>query len=192
MGRRSATLSTLAIRLRHSLIRGTICTTAAATAIGLALIAMSVLAFVSGVGGAGGPAHALRVAVEDGAVAFYLVQLVSVSFFHHTAGLRFMALPGLALVAVAIATSAMMATRLAAGSTRKRMLVAMLIPIPYALLSTIGARYLTLRFTAPGIGRDVAVLPVTIEAFFLPLGWGLLFAPLGALVGVYGRGWRQE
>jgi len=162
------------------------------TAIGLALIAISALAFVSGVGGVGGSAHALHVAVEDGAVAFYLVQLVSVSFFNHTAGLRFMALPGLALVAVAIATSAMMATKLAAGSTRKRMLVAMLIPIPYALLSTLGARYLMLRFTAPGIGRDVAMLPAPIEAFFLPLGWGLLFAPLGGLVGIYGRCWRRE
>ncbi len=192
MSRRSATLSTPAIRLRVSFFRGAICTVAAVTAIGLALLAMSALAFVSGVGGAGGSAHGLHVAIEDGAVAFYLVQLVSVSFFHHTAGLRFIALPGLALVAVAIATSAMMAARLAAGSTRKRMLVAMLMPIPYALLSTLGARYLTLRLTAPGIGRDVTVVPATIEAFFLPLGWGLLFAPLGGLVGIYGRGWRRE
>jgi Zn-dependent metalloprotease len=192
MSRRRAASSTLAMRLRTSLVHGAICTATAVIAIGLVLIATSALAFVLGVGGTGGLVHALHVAVEDGAVAFYLVQLVSVSFFHHTAGLRFMALPGLALVAVAIATSAMMAARLAEGSTRRRMLVAMLIPIPYALLSGLGARYLSLSLTGPGIGRDVAVLPASIEAFLLPLGWGLLFAPVGGLVGIYGRGWRRE
>jgi Zn-dependent metalloprotease len=192
MNRRSAASVTLAVRLRTSLVHGAICTVAAVIAIGLVLVATSALAFVSGVGGAGGLVHALHVAAEDGVVAFYLVQLVSVSFFHHTAGLRFMALPGLALVAVAIATSAMMAARLAKGSTRRRMLVAMLVPIPYALLSSLGARYLSLRFTGPGIGRDVAVLPASIEAFLLPLGWGLLFAPVGGLVGMYGRSWTRE
>ncbi len=192
MSKRRVESSTLAMRLRTSIVHGAICTAAAVIAIGLVLIATSSVAFLSGIGGPGGLSHALHVAVADGAVAFYLAQLVSVSFFDHTAGLRFMALPGLALVAVAIATSAMMAARLAKGSTRRRMLVATLIPIPYALLAGLGARYLSLRFTGPGIGRDVAVLPAGIEAFLLPLGWGLLFAPVGGLVGVYGRSWRRE
>jgi Zn-dependent metalloprotease len=180
------------IGIRPSLVRWAICTVAAVIAISLALIATSALTFASGIGSAGGLVRALHVAVEDGAVAFYLVQLVSVSFFHHTAGLRFMALPGLALVAAAIVTAAMVAARLASGSTRKRMLVAMLMPIPYALLSGLGARYLPLSLTGPGIGGDTAVLPEGIEAFLLPLGWGLLFAPIGGLVGMYGRGWRRE
>jgi Zn-dependent metalloprotease len=171
------------------------CIGAAILAIGVSLMAMSAIVLVLGASGAGGVAlsgHPLHVAVDDGAVALYLSQLVSVTFFNHTAGLRFAPLPGLALVAVAIATSAMVAVRLVGGSARKRMLLAMLIPIPYALLSGIGARYLPLSFTGPGIGRDTAVLPATIEAFLLPLSWGLLFAPVGGLVGVFGRRWRHE
>ncbi len=150
------------------------------------------VAGASGVGGLSLSAHPLRVAVEDGAVLFYLAQLVSVSFFDHTAGLRFAALPGLALVALAIATAAMLAARLVGGTARRRMLVAMLMPIPYAVLAGLGARYLPLRLTGPVIGGDTAVSPAGVEAFLLPLAWGLLFAPLGGLVGVSGRGWRRD
>jgi Zn-dependent metalloprotease len=171
-----------------------VCAGAAILAIGLSLIAMSAIALVAGAGDAAGAAlsgHALHVAAQDGAAAFYLTQLVSVSFFSHTAGLRFAALPGLVLVGLAIATAATVATRIVRGSVRRRMLLATSIAIPYALLSGLGARYVPLRFTAPGIGNDVAVLPSAIEAFVLPLAWGLLFAPVGGLVGVFGRDWRR-
>jgi Zn-dependent metalloprotease len=156
---------------------------------------MSMIVLAVGASGTGGLAlsgHALHVAVQDGAVVFYLTQLVSVTFFHNSAELGFAPLPGLALVAAAIAISAMASVRLIAGSARKRMLVAMLIPIPYALFSGLGARYLPLHFTGPGIGRDTAVLPGAIESFLLPLAWALLFAPLGGLLGVFGRGWKHE
>ncbi len=185
----------LATRLRAHLARCAVCAGAAILAIGLSLIALSALALVAGVGAAAGAAlsgHALHVAVQDGAVAFYLAQLVSVSFFSHTAGLRFAALPGLALIGLAIAAAAMVAARSTRGSARTRMLLATSIAVPYALLSGLGARYVPLRFTAPGIGSDIAVLPSTIEAFLLPLAWGLLFAPVGGLVGVFGRNWRRE
>jgi len=108
--------------------------------------------------------HPIHVALADGAVVFYLTQLVSVSFFHHSAGLRFVALPGLALVAMAIATSAMVAVRLIGGSVRRRMLVAMLTPVPYALLAGLGARYLSLYITGPVIGRDTPVVPVSYRS----------------------------
>jgi Zn-dependent metalloprotease len=134
----------------------------------------------------------LHVAVDDGAVAFYLTQLVSVSFFRHTAGLRLAVLPGLALVAGAITISAMVTVRLTAGSVRRRMLVTLLMAIAYALLAGFGARYVPLRLSGPFLGRDTPVVPVGGEAFLLPLLWGLLFAPLGGLVGVFGRRWRVE
>jgi Zn-dependent metalloprotease len=168
---------------------------AAAAAIGLSVLALSAIVLAIGASGAGGLAlssHPLHVAAEDGAVAFYLTQLVSVSFFHHTAGLGLALLPGLALVAVAIVASAMVAARLAGGSERRRLLLAALVPLPYALLSGLGAHYLSLRLTAPIVGADTAVRPLGFEAFLLPLGWAALFAPVGVLMGVYGRGWRRE
>jgi Zn-dependent metalloprotease len=168
---------------------------AAIVAVGLALAAMSALALVAGAVGAGKldlSAHTLHVAVDDGAATFYLTQMVSLSFFHHTAGLRFAALPGLILVGLAIATAAMVAARVTHGSTRRRMLLATLTAVPYALLSGLGSRYVPLRFTAPGIGNGVPVQPSMIEAFALSLGWALLFAPLGGLVGVFGMAWRRE
>ncbi len=168
---------------------------AAILATGLSLIALTTLALVASAGSAGGvglSAHTLRVAFDDGISGFYLAQLVSVSFFHHTAGLRFAALPGLLMVGLAIAAAAMAAARVAHGSVHRRMLLATLTAVPYALLSGLGARYVPLRFTAPGIGNDVALLPSTVEAFLLPLAWGLLFAPMGGLVGVFGRDWRRE
>ncbi len=185
----------LATRLGAHLARCAVSAGAAILAIGLSLIALSAIALAAGAGDAAGAApagRALHVAVQDGAVAFYLAQLVSVSFFSHTAGLRFAALPGLALVGLAIAVAAMVAARSTRGSVRRRMLLATSIAVPYALLSGLGARYVPLRFTAPGIGSDVTVLPSTIEAFLLPLAWGLLFAPVGGLVGVFGRSWRRE
>jgi Zn-dependent metalloprotease len=182
-------------RLRACLACGTASVGAAIVAIVLSLLALSVIVLALGAGGVGGFAasgHPLRVALEDGAVAFYLAQLVSVSFFNHSAELRFAALPGLALVAAAIATSGMLAVRLIGGSARKRMLVAVLTAIPYALLAGLGTHFLALRVTGPYIGKDTAMAPASIEAFVLPLVWGLLFAPVGGLVGVFGRRWREE
>jgi Zn-dependent metalloprotease len=195
MRRRRAARPALATRLRASLARCVVCAGAAIVAIGLSLIAMSALALVASASSAGRldlSAHALHVAGDDGAAAFYLTQLVSLSFFHHTAGLRFAALPGLVLLGLAIATAAMVAARVTRGSVRKRMLLATLTAVPYALLSGLGSRYVPLRITAPGIGNGIPVQPSMIEAFALPLGWALLFAPLGGLVGVFGRGWRRE
>jgi Zn-dependent metalloprotease len=182
-------------RLRAWLACGAASIGAAVGAIALSLAAMGVVVLALGASGVGGVAlsgHPLHVAVEDGAVAFYLAQLVSVSFFHHTAALRFVALPGLALVAVAIATATMVAVRVIGGSARRRMLVALAVAIPYALLAGLGARHLSLSFTGPYIGKDTAVQPAGIEAFLFPLVWALLFAPMGALVGIYGRRWRDE
>ena len=158
----------------------------------LALTAIVLALAASGAGGLAMSAHPLHVAVNDAAVAFYLVQLVSVSFFHHTAGLGFAFLPGLALVAAAITGSAMVAVRLVGGSARRRMFVVALIPISYALIVGFGARYVPLRLTGPFVGRDTPVLPEGAEAFLLPLLWGLLFAPLGGLIGMSGRRWRAE
>ena len=183
------------MRLRTGLVCCAACIGAAISALGLSLAALSVIVLGVGASGIGGPAlsgHPLHVALEDGAVALYLAQLVSVSFFHHTAGLRFAPLPGLALVAVALVASAMVAVRLIGGSVRKRMVSAALIAIPYALLSGLGARYLALHATGPFVGRDTAMVPAPAEAFLLPLVWGLLFASLGGLVGVFGSSWRGE
>jgi len=167
----------------------------AVAAVAIALIALSVLVLAlgaSGVGGLAASGQPLHVAVSDGAVAFYLTQLVSVSFFHHTAGLRFAVLPGLALVAMAIAGSAMFMVRLVAGSVRRRMLVTLPMAIVYALLAGLGARYVPLRLSGPFVGRGTPVMPAGAEAFLLPLLWGLLFAPLGGFVGVFGRRWTTE
>src|ERR1700689_2872313 len=92
---------------------------AAIAAVGLSLLALSAFVLALGASGLGGLAMSgqpLHVAVSDGAVAFYLTQLVSVSFFQHTAGLRLALLPGLVLVAAAITVSAMVMVRSIAGS----------------------------------------------------------------------------
>jgi Zn-dependent metalloprotease len=176
------------------IVRCAVCLGAAVLAIGLSLIAIGGLTLVAGAGGGrlALSGHALHVAAEDAAVVFYVTQLVGVSFFDHTAGLRFAALPGLLLIGLAIATASLVAARVARGSVRSRMLLAASTALPYAVLTGLGALYVPLRFTAPAVGHDVAVLPSTIEAFVLPLAWGLLFAPAGALVGVFGRAWRRE
>jgi Zn-dependent metalloprotease len=195
-GRRVKQLAVVwAIRLRASLSSCAASILAAIAAVGISLIVLSAIVLALAVSGAGGLAMSvqpLHVALDDGAVAFYLTQLVSLSFFHHTAGLHFAVLPGLALVGAAIAGSAMVAVRLIGGSTRRRMLVAVLIPVPYALIAGLSARYVPLRLTGPFVGRGTPVLPEGAEAFLLPLLWGLLFAPLGGLVGVSGRRWRAE
>ncbi len=167
-------------RLRTGLVCGAASIGAAIVAVALALIALSTVVLALGAGGVGGIAlsgHPWRVALEDGAVAFYLVQLVSLSFFDHSAGLRFAALPGLALVAVAIAASAMVAVRLVGGSVRRRMFATLLMAVAYALLAGLGARLLALRFTGFYVGSDTAMAPAGVEAFVLPLIWGCCSHP---------------
>ncbi len=184
-----------AVRLGAGLGYGAASLAAAIAAAGISLLALSALVLALGASGVGGLAMStqpLHVALGDGAVAFYLTQLVSVNFFHHTAGLRIAVLPCLALVAGAIAVSAMVMVKLIVGSVRRRMLVTLLMAIAYALLAGFGARYLPLRLSGPFVGRNTPVRPVGGEAFLLPLLWGLLFAPLGGLVGVFGRRWRVE
>jgi Zn-dependent metalloprotease len=193
--RRGAALWAPLEPFRRHITEFAVCSGAALLAIALSLLALSLVVLVVGVGGMDGislSGHPLRVVVEDGAVLFYLAQLVSVSFFNHTAGLRFAALPGLALVALAIAVSAMAVARLIGGSPRRRMLAAMLMPIPYALLAGFGARYLPLRLSGPLVGSDTPVSPAGVEAFLLPLAWGVLFALLGGLLGVFGKSWRCD
>ncbi len=192
---RGAVLGAPVEQFRRHITEFALCTGAALLAITLSLLVLSVVVLVVGAGGIGGismSGHPLRVVVEDGAVLFYLVQLVSVSFFDHTAGLRFAALPGLALVALAIAVSAMVVAKLTRGSASRRMLAVMLMPIPYALLAGVGAHYVKLRLSGPLIGRETPVSPGGMEAFLLPLAWGLLFAPLGGLLGVFGRSWKRD
>lgn len=190
MNRPRAAISALATRLRPYLAQCAACAGAAIVAIALSLIAMSAIVLAVNPGTGGEPI--LHVAFDDGATLFYLTQLVGVSFFHHTAGLRFAALPGLALIGLSIVAATAVIAKMAGGTVRKRMLIAMLMPIPYALFSGLGACYLSLRFTAPGIGQDISVVPSAVEAFVLPLGWGLLFAPIGGLVAAFGKGWRRE
>jgi Zn-dependent metalloprotease len=182
-------------RLRACLVCGAAGLGGAIFAIALVLITFGVAVWAIGATGVGGVAvsgHQWHVTLDDGAVLFYLAQLVSMSFFHHSAELRFAALPGLALVAVAIGGSAMVTVRLLGGSVGRRMLVVGLMAIAYASLAGFGARFLALSFTGPYIGRGTAMAPATVEAFVLPLIWGLLFASAGGLVGIFGRRWREE
>lgn len=182
-------------RLRTGLAYCAACIGAAAAALAFSLLVLSALVLAIDATGAGGHVmtrEPLHVAVEDGAVLFYLTQLVGVTFFHHTAGLRVAPLLGLALIGIAIGASTMGVTRMIGGSARNRMRVAMLVAIPFALLSGFGAILLNIRVTGPGVGRDTLVAPDTIEAFLLPLVWGLLFATTGGMLGVFGARWRRE
>lgn len=202
MARGSMDQQRVAQRGRFMGLRTRIATLAAASAaallaIGLALGGLTALTLALGVLGATGldPApHGLSLssAAQDAAVAFYLVQLVGVSFFNGTAELRFAAVPGLLLVGFSILTAAVFAARLAQGPARRKMSVALSLPIPYALLAGLGALFTPLHLDAPGFGVGIAVSPAPAEAFLLPVGWGLVFASAGGLIGVFGRRWRGE
>jgi Zn-dependent metalloprotease len=187
----------------HSLIAGirrraVICATslgAAVIAIALALIAMTVLILAFGTIGIAGvnPApHGLSSALEDAGVGFYLAQLVGLWFFGHTAELRFAAVPVLLLIGLSIIAATAVAARLTPGPARRKLTVALATPFAYALISGLAAQLIPLHLTAHGFGDDIVVSPLPIEAFLLPLAWGLLFASVGGLIGAFGRNWRRE
>ncbi|HWM64010.1 MAG TPA: M4 family metallopeptidase, partial [Solirubrobacterales bacterium] len=162
-------------------------------AIALALTAMCALTFTVEALRAGGTnATSLGVAAEDASVGFYLSQLVGVSFFQHTGELRFAILPGLLLVGLSVIAATALAVRLAHRSKRRRVLLGMLVPVSYALIAGLGALFVPLHFTARGFADAVPVQPSPVEAFLLPLGWAALFSSIGALIGLYGKGWRRN
>lgn len=164
---------------------------AAALAIAIALAGITALFLLLGALGVASAPETLAAAVQDAAVALYAVQLVGFSFFNETAELRFVAIPGLLLVGLAVAAAAALAAKAFPGSARRKMSVALAMPVTYALLLGTAALLVPLHFTAPGFGSDVTVEPSSFEAFLLPLVWGLLFASIGGLVGIHGRNWRR-
>jgi Zn-dependent metalloprotease len=187
----------------HSLIAGirrrvVFCATslgAAVTAIALALIAMTALIVALGMIGGDGvnPApHGLFSALEDAGVGFYLAQLVGLSFFGHTAELRFVAVPVLLLIGLSIVAATAVAARLTSGSAGRKLTVALAMPFCYALLIAVAAEFVPLHLSARGFGEGILVSPSPVEAFLLPLGWGLLFGSVGGLIGAFGKSWRRE
>ncbi len=170
------------------------CVAAAVMAIALALAAMCLLMVAAdAIGpGAGATPQPLSVAGDNAGTAFYLSQLVGVSFFNHTAELRFAALPGLLLIGLSIISATALVVRLTPGSARRKALLALAAPVPYALIAGLAAFVVPLRFTAPGFGEAIPVRPALLEAFLLPFAWALLFASIGALLGLFGGRWRHE
>lgn len=165
---------------------------AAVFGIGIALIAMTALFLLLGALGVSSAPNTLVSAGQDAIVALYAVQLIGLSFFNETAELRFAAVPGLLVVGLSVTLATAVVVRATRGSARRRMTVALATSIPYALLLGFTALLVPLNFTAPGLGVGISVSPSPAEAFLLSLGWGLLFASLGGLIGVLGRGWRHE
>jgi thermolysin len=164
---------------------------AAALAIAIALAGLTALFLLLGALGVESAPESLVAAGQDAAVALYAVQLVGFSFFNETAELRFVAIPGLLLVGLAVAAAAALAAKEFPGSARRKMSVVLAMPVAYAVLLGTAALLVPLHFTAPGFGSDVTVEPSSFEAFLLPLVWGLLFASIGGLVGIHGRNWRR-
>lgn len=165
---------------------------AAALGVGIALVAMTALFLLLGALGVSSAPNSVVSAGQDAVVGLYAVQLVGLSFFNGTAELRFAAIPGLFLVGLSITLGTAVVVRATRGSTKRRMTVALAAAIPYALLLGSAALLVPLHFTAPGLAVGISVSPSPAEAFLLPLSWGLLFASLGGLIGVLGRGWRRE
>ncbi|HVD41476.1 MAG TPA: M4 family metallopeptidase [Solirubrobacterales bacterium] len=124
-------------------------------------------------------------------MAFYLSQLVGVSFFNHTGELRFAAFPGLLLVGSSIFAAAAIVVKSTPGSRRRKGLVALLMPVPYALIAGLGALLVPLHATAAGFAQATSVDFSASEAFLLPLACALLFSSLGGLVGMFGRDWLR-
>jgi Zn-dependent metalloprotease len=165
---------------------------AAVLAIALTLVGIGALAFAVEALRTGGTPEPVRAAAETAGAAFYVSQLVGVSFFAHTGELRFATLPGLALVALPIVAVTALVARRTRGGRRHQVRTALLVSVPYALIAGLGALFVPLHFTARGFGQDIVVHPATVEAFLLPFAWALLFSSAGALVGVFGKQWRQE
>jgi Zn-dependent metalloprotease len=171
------------------------CVGGAVLAIVLAVTAMWSLAFLVDVlraGGEGASPQPFGAAGENAGVAFYLSQLVDVSFFNQTGELRFAAFPGLLLVGLSLVTATALAVRLTPGSQRRRLRLGLLVAVPYAAIAGFGALLLPLHFTARGLTTATAVQPSVAEAFFLSFCWALLFCSMGALVGLFGRRWLRE
>lgn len=190
MGKRQVPQRAMVDQARERAAIGAASVGAAILAVGIALVAMVgsfALAAAFGVVSAPGT---LTDAIRNAAGALYVSQLVGVSFFGGTAELRFAAVPGLLLVGASVLATAGAAARLMPGSARRKMAVALAMPIPYALLLGLGAIFLPLRLSMPGIGGEVAVSPSATEAFALPFLWGLLFAFVGGILGAFGKGWR--
>jgi Zn-dependent metalloprotease len=163
----------------------------AALAIVFALAGLTALFVLLGALGVESAPETLRAAGQDAAVALYAVQLVGFSFFNETAELRFVAIPGLLLVGLMVAAAAALAAKAFPGSARRKMSVVLVMPVAYALLLGAAALLVPLQFTAPGFGAGVVVEPSLLEAFVLPVVWGLLFATIGGLVGIHGRNWHR-
>jgi Zn-dependent metalloprotease len=180
---------------RHFFIRGLVCVGAAALAIAAAVLALGAFAsIVEAVraGGVGPTPHPFRAAGEDAVGAFYLSQLVGVSFFNHTGDLRFAALPGLVLVGLPVAAVSASVVRLAPGSARARARLGLSISVAFALFAGLGAVLVPMHVTVRGFGERIAIAPSPVESFVLPLTWALLFSSFGVLVGLYGRRSRSE
>ena len=182
-------------QLRHFFTIGVISVGAAALALAAALVAMGALAFIVDAlraGSAGPTPHPLRAAGENAVGAFYLSQLVGVSFFNHTGELRCAALPGLFLIGLSVSAATALAVRLTPGSARRRMRLGLLIPVAFALIAGLAAVFVPLYVTVRGFGEQIAVHPSLVEAFVLPGAWALLFGSVGVFVGLYGRRSRRE
>jgi Zn-dependent metalloprotease len=159
------------------------------------MTAMWSLAFLIDVlraGGEGASPQPLSAAGENAGVAFYLSQLVDVSFFNQTGNLRFAAFPGLLLVGFSLVTATALAVRLTPGSQRRRLRLGLLVAVPYAGIVGLGALLLPLHFTARGLTTGTAVQPSVAEAFFFPFCWALLFCSIGTLAGLFGKRWVRE
>ena len=180
---------------RHFFIRGMMCVGAAVLAIVLALFTLGAAAFVVDAlraGGVGSTPHPLRAAGEDAVGAFYLVQLVGVSFFNHTGELRFAALPGLLAVGFSVTTATALAVRVTPGPVRARAWMGLSIPLCIGLISGLAAVLVPMHVTIRGFGERIAITPSPVDAFVLPCIWAMLFGAVGVLVGLYGRRSRQE
>jgi Zn-dependent metalloprotease len=181
--------------IRRRVVIGATSLGAAVIAIALALIAMTalILAFGTiGVAGVNPAPHGFSSALEDAGASFYLAQLVGLWFFDHTAELRFVAVPVLLLIGLSIMATTAIAARLTPGPARRKLTVALATPFAYALVSGLAAQLVPLHLTAHGFGDGIVVSPPPVEAFLLPLVWGLLFASVGGLIGAFGKDWRRE
>jgi Zn-dependent metalloprotease len=191
MGKRRAPQRMSVSRLRVRAATLAVCAGAAISAAVIALVAMTALILLLGALGVSAAPSALGAAAQDALVALYVVQLVGVSFFNHTAELRFAAIPGLLLVGLAIASATAIAARRVPGPARRKMTLALTVPVPYALLLGCATLVVPLHLTAPGFGTDVPIAVSPVEAFLLPFAWAMVFASVGGLLGVFGRDWRH-
>ncbi|TMK57371.1 MAG: hypothetical protein E6G51_06285 [Actinobacteria bacterium] len=167
------------------------CVGAAVLGIATALVSLTALLLLLDALGVSSAPESLAAAGQDAVVALYAVQLVGLSFFNGTAELRFAAVPGLLLVGASLAFATFVAVRAIPGSPRRKMTAALGTAFSYALLLGIVALFVPLELSAPGIGKEIAVSPSPVEAFLLPLGWGVLFALAGGLLATFGREWRR-